>query len=169
MRRSVAVGTAVAAATAALGCTTIHSAPALSPHVEEMIRDDHPRAELEVLALRPDGDTRRGALVRVLPNEAIVSTPKGELRLPPVNIREVRITNRGGTALIGAATGLVLGAGAGLAIGYSASRGCTNDCASDDWLLAAVILGALGTFIGLPIGAAVGHTTVYQLGGPDDH
>jgi hypothetical protein len=168
MRRLVAAGAAVAAASVALGCTTIHPAPALSPAVEQMIRDDHPRAELEVLVPRPDGNAQRGALVRVLPTEAIVSTSKGELQLPAASIKEVRIKNRAPSALVGAGAGLVLGLGTGFAVFYSAHRTCTNDCGSDDWGIGVLALAILGTFIGLPIGAAVGHTTVYQLGAPDD-
>jgi len=77
------------------GCgTTVHTVSAFTPETERAIRDDHPRAELEVLALGPDGSARQSTLVRLLPTEAIVSTSKGERQVPLASVKEVSVMNR---------------------------------------------------------------------------
>jgi uncharacterized membrane protein YeaQ/YmgE (transglycosylase-associated protein family) len=150
------------------GCrTTVQAGHVLTPASERIIRDEQPRAPLEVVVPIGGGRQEEGTIVRVLPNEAIVLVGREgdgarELSVPAAGIHRVDVADHASGALKGAGIGLLAGGAVGALAGGVANKARNG---SDATLpaIGAIVLGLAGALIGVFVGGARGDVTSYRF------
>jgi hypothetical protein len=151
------------------GCgTTVDAGHVLTPPDEERIRKTQPRAPLEVVVPVSSERSQAGEIIRVLPSGALIALSSGHTEVPLGMITEIQVNNRALGALEGAGIGAVVGAATGVGTAVLETRNCSSGpegCygrGTGIWL-GGVVLGLLGTLLGLVIGGAHGRNTTYRF------
>jgi hypothetical protein len=120
------------------------------------------------------GTTREEDLIMVAPDGVVVASPEGPLHLKLDDVQGYRVRRTGMGLLEGMGIGVLSGALAGAALGYSGGDdppcmdngflGCflyVRETATEKARIGGTLGGLAGLLVGGIVGAALGHTDVY--------